>query len=306
MKKGMFSLLLACTVFFTNAQIMKVTTGSLKNYTDFKSAFVDARNVTVWLPDGYSENQQYAVLYMHDGQMLFDPETTWNKQAWKAGAVAGKLIADQKTQPFIIVGIWNNNMKRHPEYFPQKVFETIPAADQKMISDNLLSLHKTDREFQVISDNYLKFIVTELKPFIDKTYSTFSDQSHTFIAGSSMGGLISLYAICEYPKVFGGAACLSTHWTGIYRNNDNPIPDAIVNYLEKQLPNPKNHKIYFDHGDQTLDSLYAPTQKRVDQMMMSKGFTAKNWTSQFFPGENHSEVAWNKRFHIPLAFLLKK
>ena len=82
--------------------------------------------------------------------------------------------------------------------------------------------------FKPVSDNYLKFLVTELKPFIDKKYSVYKDMNHTFIAGSSMGGLISMYAICEYPRVFGGAACMSTHWPGIFSAEGNPVPDAFA------------------------------------------------------------------------------
>ena len=152
---------------------------------------------------------------------------------------------------------------------------------------------------------YLQFLVTEVKPFIDKTFSTKKDQKNTFVAGSSMGGLISMYAICEYPKVFGGAACLSTHWPGTFSSNNNPIPNAFVAYLKKKLPNPKDHKIYFDYGDQTLDAMYKPLQEKVDVVMKAKGFTNKNWETKFFPGENHSEVAWAKRLDIPLLFLLK-
>ena len=81
----------------------------------------------------------------------------------------------------------------------------------------------------VQSDAYLKFLVTELKPFIDSTFSVATDRSNTFIAGSSMGGLISMYAVCEYPAVFGGAACLSTHWPGIFTAENNPIPEAFEN-----------------------------------------------------------------------------
>jgi enterochelin esterase-like enzyme len=120
-----------------------------------------------------------------------------------------------------------------------------------------------------------------------------------------MGGLISLYAICEYPEVFGGAACLSTHWTGIYQNHDNPIPDTIVSYLKTNLPDSKSHKIYFDYGNQTLDSLYRPWQKKVDVLMKAKGFTPKNWKTHFFAGKDHSERSWRERFFIPLEFLLR-
>ena len=115
---------------------------------------------------------------------------------------------------------------------------------------------------KVNSDNYLKFIVKELKPFVDKNFSVSSDKANTFIAGSSMGGLISLYAICEYPDVFEGAACLSTHWPGVFNADHNPIPKAFMDYLKKHLPDPKTHKIYFDYGDQTLDAMYGPFQNR--------------------------------------------
>lgn len=175
---------------------------------------------------------------------------------------------------------------------------------KNFISENLLKRKKIDTEFKVISDNYLKFIVKELKPFVDKNFNTYSNKSNTFIAGSSMGGLISLYAICEYPKVFGGAACLSTHWTGIYQNENNPIPDAIIKYFNKHLPKPKNHKIYFDYGDQTLDSLYKPSQEKVNKIMISKGYSDKSWNTIFFPGESHSEQSWHKRLDIPIMFLL--
>jgi len=295
-------------LFFTlsiYAQQIKVNSGTIQRFEKFKSQFIEARNVDVWLPNGYSPNEKYAVLYMHDGQMLFDAEQTWNKQAWEVDEMAGKLISEKKTQKFIVVGIWNNGSMRHQEFFPQKAFEQLTAEQQEFVSNEYLSNKKIDKAFHPISDNYLKFIVTELKPFIDKSFSTKTDRKNTFIAGSSMGGLISMYAICEYPKIFGGAACLSTHWSGIYQIDNNPIPGVFYNYLKNHLPNPKNHKIYFDYGDQTLDALYPTLQKQVDIIMVEKGFTAKNWTTQFFPGKDHSEKSWAARLNIPLEFLLK-
>jgi enterochelin esterase-like enzyme len=121
-----------------------------------------------------------------------------------------------------------------------------------------------------------------------------------------MGGLITLYAVCEYPDIFGGAACLSTHWTGIYVVEGNPVPDAVFQYLTTHLPDPENHKIYFDHGDQTLDALYPTLQKKADAIMKAKGYTEKNWITRYFPGENHSEAAWGKRLNFPLLFLLEE
>lgn len=298
------SMILLMTGLISHAQTPKVSRGTIVRIPSFHSAFVDSRTVDVWLPDHYSSSKKYAVLYMHDGQMLFDPKSTWNGQAWQVDSIAGRLRDENKIRDCIIVGIWNNGQKRHPEYFPQKVYPKFSVEEQRLISDDLIAKKKINGTFQPISDDYLKFIVRELKPYIDKTYSTFTDAKNTMIAGSSMGGLISLYAICEYPKVFGKAACLSTHWTGIYQNHDNPIPAQLISYLKGHLPNPKKHSIYFDYGNQTLDSLYPKWQKRVDQLMKEKGFDETNWKTIFFDGENHSEKAWRKRFDQPLEFLL--
>ena len=95
----------------------------------------------------------------------------------------------------------------------------------------------------ICSDHYLRFIVEELKPYVDAHYRTLPDQHNTFIMGSSMGGLISLYAMCEYPHVFGGAGCVSTHF---------PIGRGIaLKYMQDNLPDPKTHKFYFDYGTRT-------------------------------------------------------
>jgi enterochelin esterase-like enzyme len=285
----------------------KVSKGTIERIEKLPSKFVDARNIDVWLPDGYTPKKKYAVLYMHDGQMLFDSATTWNKKSWDVDETISRLIEDGKLQDVIVVGIWNGDKSRHADYFPQKPFESLDAAKKELV----LNSSRTNGvsafgNYQIQSDNYLKFLVQELKPLIDKKYATRKDATHTFIAGSSMGGLISMYAICEYPKVFGGAACMSTHWPGIFVMKDNPIPDAFLVYMKEKLPNPKNHKIYFDYGDKTLDAMYPQLQKKVDELMQTKGFTEKNWLTKFFPGQDHSEDSWRSRLEIPLLFLLGK
>lgn len=288
-----------------SAQLPKVSQGSVIRISNFSSSFVVARNIDIWLPEGFDKSKNYPVLYMHDGQMLYDSTTTWNKQSWDVDDVIGKLIREQKIREVIVVGIWNSGKGRHSDYFPQKPFESLTKAQK----DSIFSSLRTNNspifyEEKIVSDDYLKFIVSELKPFIDKTLPTLSDRSNTFIAGSSMGGLISAYAICEYPEIFGGAACLSTHWPGIFTVNNNPIPEAFYKYLKNNLPDPKTHKIYFDYGTGTLDALYPPLQKKVDQVMKKKGYNDHNWITREFPGEGHSEKAWHKRFDIPLLFLL--
>ena len=301
-----FILFILFLVTLNNYSQVNVTSGKIERFTNVTSKFVDSRTIDVWLPDGYSKNEKYAVLYMHDGQMLFDASTTWNKQAWEVDETASKLQLENKTKKFIVVGIWNNGNKRHREYFPQKPFESLNQTQKDSITKQLQKAGRTKEKFKPISDLYLKFIVTELKPFIDKQFSTLKDKNNTFIAGSSMGGLISMYALCEYPKVFGGAACLSTHWPGTFSTENNPIPEAFKKYLKSKLPKIKNNKIYFDYGDQTLDALYPKLQEKVDTVMKEEGFTENNWITKYFPGKDHSENSWKERLPIPLEFLLHK
>ncbi|MEM8857146.1 MAG: alpha/beta hydrolase-fold protein [Chloroflexota bacterium] len=289
-----------------NNRIPTVSTGTIERHEYFESNFVSARHVDVWLPNNYSISKKHAVLYMHDGQMLFDPTTTWNKQAWGVAEIVESLMEQGDIRDCIVVGIWNSDSGRHADYFPKKPFDSLPEAfrnnliDRAMQGDDAALFAKS-----IQSDSYLRFMVEELKPFIDRTYSTFSNAENTFVAGSSMGGLISMYAICEHPDIFGGAGCLSTHWIGMMAGEDNPIPDAFVNYLKANLPTLLNHRIYFDYGTETLDAFYEPHQIKVDQVMASNGFVSTNWQTHKFEGANHSEDAWRERLHIPLTFLMR-
>lgn len=307
MKKQFLFYALSCIFFVINAQqsFAQLASGKLIYYEQFSSVYLEPRNVDVWLPDGYTTQKKYAVLYMHDGQMLFDSTTTWNHKEWGVDETLGQLMQQHKIKNCIVVAVYNSGKNRHADYFPQKPFEALPAAYR----DSLLTQAKRNKATALFgtavqSDNYLRFLVKELKPFIDSTFSTLPNQSNTFIAGSSMGGLISMYAICEYPEIFGGAACLSTHWPGIFSTENNPIPNAFLHYLQQHLPSPKTHKIYFDYGSTTLDSMYKPYQQKADIIMKAGGYTSKNWITREFAGENHSETAWAKRLYIPIGFIL--
>ena len=288
------------------AQLPKPSSGRIIRTENFSSKHVPARNVDVWLPDNYTASKKYAVLYMHDGQMLFDSSITWNKQEWGVDETLNQLMQQNKIRDCIVVGIWNGGKSRHPEYFPQKPFEALSKEEQQLVYSAYRSGGQSIFSgLPISSDNYLKFLVEELKPFIDKNYSTKTDASNTFVAGSSMGGLISLYALCEYPTIFGGAACLSTHWPGLLSIENNPVPAVFFSYLKNHLPSAKQHRIYFDHGTETLDSMYASLQLQVDAIMKQKKYRPSNWISRSWPGQDHSEKSWRSRLDVPLAFLLK-
>jgi len=305
--KIVFFVLTLFLVQLAQSQTPSVSSGSIVRYEQFASNYITPRNVDVWLPKNYNPKNKYQVLYMHDGQMLFDSTHTWNHAEWGVDETLTKLIAEKEIKPCIVVGIWNAGLERHADYFPQKPFESLSASQQdSLYNANRANGNSVFNQIKVHSDAYLKFVVEELKPFIDAKYSTWTDREHCVVAGSSMGGLISLYAICEYPEVFGGAACMSTHWPGVFGTENNPIPDAFFSYMKKHLPNAASHKIYFDYGNQTLDAMYPPLQQKADAIMIAKGYTKASWQTLFFPGENHSEGAWSKRLHLPILFLMKK
>lgn len=298
MKKILFTVIILLP-FFSMAQLPFVTNGSIKRFENFSSKYIAARNVDVWLPKNYSAAKKYAVLYMHDGQMLYDSSITWNKQEWQVDEKVSKLIEEKAIIPIIVVGIWNSGKTRHADYFPEKALNYLPDSTQKLIIENDL-LGKPQ------ADNYLNFLVKELKPFIDSSFSTYKDKAHTFIAGSSMGGLISFYAFCEYNKVFGAAACLSTHWIGSLKYYKPEIPHAFYQYAAKNLPKAGNGKLYFDFGTKTLDSLYQPHQTKMDKLLISKKYNATNWKTNIFVGADHSEKAWANRLEQVLTFLIGK
>ena len=267
--------------------------GHLDHHPDFPSRYVMPRNVDIWLPPNYHEGgtDQFPVLYMHDGQNLFDPKTSFIGVDWGVHEAMFRLIGEDKVRGTIVVGIWNT-ANRFQEYLPNKLFEISSETATKVKIDN-------KSYTQPLSDHYLRFVIDELKPFVDQNYQTMAGRSDTFMMGSSMGGLVSLYALCEYPGVFGGIGCLSTHWPA--------VDGVLIGYLERTLPKPGDHKVYFDYGTRTLDVSYERYQRQVDNVVKTIGYIkGKDWITQKFEGAEHSERSWRDRVHIPLTFLLGK
>ncbi len=275
-------------------------TGAMKRYANFESKFVEPRNVDIWFPPSYGESsaKRYPVLYMHDGQSLFEPGHTFTNQEWQVDEMMTKLIEENRTRQAIVVGIWNTE-KRFREYQPDKPFQDLTLAE-KMIRKDL------DRVYGggALGDCYLRFIVDELKPFVDGNFRTLSNRQQTFMMGSSMGGIISIYAIAEYPDLFGGVACLSTHYPIVLEDKPD-VPPILIRYLKSHLPRAGSHRIYFDYGTETHDAWYEPHQMHMDTVMEEIGYTrGVDWVTRKFIGAEHSEIAWSQRLDIPLTFLL--
>ena len=293
-------LLIACALLALPAAATSVSRGSIERLANISFNDIPERPIDVWLPEGYPKAAPYAVLYMHDGQMLFDASVTWNKQEWRVDEVAGALIDSGEVRPFIVVAVHNAGERRGEEYFPQQADSLMAKADRERLTQMARAAGAPMPKFA--ADAYVRFLADTLKPAIDGRYATDRSPAATALMGSSMGGLISMYGALERPDVFGAAACLSTHWPG--GDPNEPAPgEAILRYVQKQLPSPGKVRLYFDFGTATLDAFYPSWQARADAILRRAGYSNADWVTQRFEGAEHNEVAWGKRLDVPLRFL---
>jgi enterochelin esterase-like enzyme len=283
---------------------------TLVHFENFPSNHVLDRHVDVYLPASYGEidenkkGKRYPVLYMHDGQNCFDPSSAAGGVDWRVGKTVARLAAIKSIPEMIVVGVWNT-YRRIPEYLPERPFRRLLEEDSESSRVLLEQFREKYSQYMpegedACSDSYLKFLVTEVKPFVDDAFRTRPEQRHTSIMGSSMGGLASCYALCEYPNVFYAAGCISTHWPIL----EGTTVDFLENHDEFGIPSPENHKFYFDFGTNSPDDEYEKFQSRIDRVMEKKGYKwAGNFFTEKFEGDDHSEMCWRNRLFLPLMFL---
>ncbi len=240
------------------------------------------REILVYLPPSYAtSDQRYPVVYMHDGQNLFDDSTSFAGE-WGVDETLDAL--SQEGIEAIVVGIPNLGNERVKEYSP--------FVDR--------------RHGGGLGDLYVDFIADTLKPVIDSAFRTQPERAHTGIFGSSMGGLISLYAYFQRPETFGfvGAMSPSFWFAGA----------AILPYIRNARPNPG--RIYLDIGEKELpssrrwweipllDSLRQNHCQRVASLLERKGCGAEDLRFVVDPAGEHNEAAWRRRLPDALRFLL--
>lgn len=249
-------------------------TGTVNYHPAIKANGLQERNLIVWLPPDYGVDpeQRYPVLYMHDGQNIFDPSTSFIGIDWQIDETADSLIRSGEIPPVIIVGIFNTS-DRTMEYTPGEKGEA-----------------------------YMDFVVNTVKPLIDSTYLTLSDRDNTFVGGSSAGGIISFMLTWEYPEIFSKAICMSP----AFRNPDgfNYQFNYITTVQDTETP-PQNVFFYLDNGGVELDALLQPG---IDEMLLaldSKGYRLDR-DFVFIKDEDatHSETAWAERFPTALKIIL--
>lgn len=265
--------------------------------------------VDIWVPDSAylagpsataaTSLAKLPVIYMHDGQNLFDATTTWNGQSWEVDRMMERLVGSGMARPAIVVGVHSDSGKRVAELMPTKAVVNAGL-------DSLLNEVKL-KGVPPYGDEYAAFLVKTLKPYVDARYNTDPSPVSTTVAGSSMGGLMSLYALCEYPETFGNALCLSTHWSGSPAIKDL-FAGALYDYASAYIPMPTGEgyrrKLYFDHGTTTIDADYGPYEERVLEMVRQKGYDERSLASYVDEGAAHEENAWARRLWRPLLFLL--
>ncbi len=263
------------TVFFTRIEMWRngggaytppdTVTGTVEFIRNVSGTGVRPRDIVIWLPPDYYKNpdERYPVLYMHDGQNLFNPALSSFGRDWQLDETSDSLIRNGITQPFIIVGIYNTQA-RYIEY-----------------SDN------------DTGQSYMRFITETLKPMIDMKYRTLPGRENTATGGSSMGGLISFMLLWEHNDVFSKAMCMSPAFS--YRDFDYTA--KVLAQKDKD----RDMIAYIDNGGIALELVLQPgVDKMLSVLEARKYVKNKDFYCYIFPEAEHNEPAWAKRTHIAL------
>jgi predicted alpha/beta superfamily hydrolase len=253
-----------------------VSTPHLERHAAFASRFLTRkRDLVVYLPPGYDDDRarRYPVLYMHDGQNLFDPQTAYvNGQHWRLGEMADMVIAEGRVEPLIIVGVNHTG--------PGRALEYTPSRDPRLGGG--------------LAKDYGRLLTEELKPFIDARYRTLPGWERTGLGGSSLGGLSTVYLGLRHADVFGRLAVLSPSvWW--HRH-------AILRHVARVSVKPAT-RIWLDMGTAESKSGIA------DARRLRAAFVRAGWREGVdlayseIPGGTHSEAAWARRVGDVLKFL---
>jgi predicted alpha/beta superfamily hydrolase len=245
----------------------------------------DGHRVDVWVPA--TLNPETPVLVMHDGHNLFDPKNTTYGSTWGLLDALPKRI--KATNKPLIVGVWqefgeNRLLELGPEDFVTSHPATLELIPKEMLPKG---------GYQKLGNTYQQIIAEKVLPVLTDLYAIKLDPSRTAIAGSSMGGLASLYGMVKYPNVYGTALCYSTHW---------PIGgDAMVDWFVKNLPMDGKHRVWSDTGTIELDAAYAPFHARFVSKMPTE-----NFVGAIYPMTGHNEDWWAGRVEHPINWWLSE
>jgi enterochelin esterase-like enzyme len=262
--------------------------GRLVYWTDVGSSFLEpTRHVEIWLPPGYDDDPaaRYPVLYMHDGENLFDPRIANTGVDWGVDEAVVRLARRGIIPPIIVVGAWSTDA-RSSEYSP---WDAAP--------------------------DYARFLLEELMPRVNREFRTRTGPANTAVMGSSMGGLLSFYLVTHHPEVFGACGCISTHFplsesvaAEVFPDFEAPAnPDTtpyVIRDIRSGLRAPPGVRYWFDYGTLGLDSAYAPSHRAVRAWLLGQGrVEGRDFVIRSYRGATHNEASWRARLGDALAFL---
>ncbi len=262
------------------------------------------QRLTIWLPPGYDTvRRRYPVLYMHDGHNLFELKNSNFNKIWAADQAMLAAMATGQVEPHIIVGIWAPGNDRYRQYLPRTAW--LAASPQLRGRMDALA------GGPVISNRYLAWLAGPLKQQIDRSYRTRTGARDTAIAGSSMGGPMSCYAFVMRPRIYGRAACISTHWPLVMpQPGEAADPERLAlhqRWFVDRLGRPDGRRLWLDIGTGTLDAFYPPYQAAVEAGIAAKGWKrGRDWQGKTYEGAEHEENAWARRLPEILTWLLRK
>lgn len=267
-------------------------------------AILPAQRITIRLPEGYDgSDRRYPVLYMYDGQNLFDPATTHYGKAWMVQDVLDRMIAEGKAGPHIVVGLWSQDGEgdRYRQYLPKPAADGATGAMAAQVADYAAGK-------PIVSDVHLAWLADTLKPWVDTHFRTRPGASDTTIIGASMGGVMACYAAIARGDVFGRAACVSAHFPiGRPDAGSEQAAEAIAiwdAYLGTTLGAPAGRRIWMDHGTVGLDGFYTPYQEGVARRFEQLGWTrGADFEARVYEDAEHDEIFWNARLPDMLEFL---
>tara|TARA_B100001989_G_scaffold106741_1_gene74817 strand:+ start:192 stop:1088 length:897 start_codon:yes stop_codon:yes gene_type:complete len=273
----------------------------------------DTRKIQIYYPNNKKIDSDTLFIFMNDGEELFNAAESWHNMEWGIDEKIEEMNLNESELNFVIIAIHSakkgnrffvDETKRYAEYFPK---ESIPYFD---------SGFKKRRYQEWVNKNnlyYLEFLTEDVIPFVEDKFDILLNNRNLGIIGASMGGLAALNALIEHPDLFGFAGCISTHWVGIKPfeyvllplvgkiNGDDDTANAIISYIEDNITNIDDQKIYFDHGTIGLDSLYSTPQGRVNKILDSK---SKDYKYLVFEGYDHYAPEFGSRFDSVLEYLV--
>lgn len=238
----------------------------------------------VYLPEQYGA-EPMPVLYMHDGQNIFDSTHTWMHQEWQVDEAIVRLSERGEIRTPIVVGIYNDE-DRGIDYMPANYYDLLPD-EQRETGLNLEGFDVPEPHSQA----YLDFICHTLKPHIDSLYQTLPDRANTALMGSSMGALVSVYAAAYCPQYFG--CCMGLSFPAL--ESIWPLQKAAF-----KANSDTRTRLYIDTGDAGLDAEFFPAFHEVEPILRSNGYTDANLLVRVFSGADHNETCWAQRVEIPI------